>query len=133
MPNQATVQSGLTIRKVDGTTVILDYAARPSAFLTTVSGNKGPVPGAMTVTDTAAAIDISQLETPGLCRLMNQDPTNRISVNVTMELMPGESYVIRLNQDYGTLGTGSPSNLTDFTAETDPGVTANLLVEAFER
>ena len=133
MASEATVQSGLSIRKVDGTIVVLDYVARPNAFLATVSGTKGPVPGAMAVTEASTPIDISQLETPGLCRLMNQDGDNRVSVNVTLELLPGESFVIRLNSDYGSLGTGTPSNLTDFTAETDPGLTANLLVEAFER
>lgn len=134
MAREATVQSGLSVRKVAASgEVLIDYVARPNAFLASVDGTKGPVPGAMRVTETATAIDLSQLQTPGLCRLMNQDSTNRISVNVTLELLPGESFVIRLNQDYGTLGTGTPSNVTDFTAETDPGVTANLLVEAFER
>ena len=134
MAGEARVQSSLQVRKVAASgEVLIDYVGRPSAFLASVDGTKGPTPGAVAVSDVATPISLAALQTPGLCRLMNQDSTNRISVNVTLELLPGESYVIRLNQDYGTLGTGTPSNVTDFTAETDPGVTANLLVEAFER
>lgn len=135
MANEATIRSGFSIRKTDssGTRVLVNHNTLPSAFVADVVGAKGPVPGAVEVTASPTAIDLSGLDTPGLCRVMNQDETNRISVTVSMELLPGESFVFRLNSDYGTLGTGTPTSVTDFVAETDPGVTASLLVEAFER
>jgi hypothetical protein len=141
MSNEAQIRTSLRIRLGK-----LNYQSQPTVFLADVSTAKGPSPGAISVTVGGVDVDLSQLAQPGLCRLMNLDSTNFVTVGVKdpetdkfyplLELLPGESYVVRLsrdvNQEYSSTGTGT----------TDPGTNAlcirsdaddcNVLVEAFD-
>jgi|SRR3990172_8925374 len=123
----------------------LSYQSQPQGFSADVAGAKGPVPGAITVATTGTNVDLSELTTPGLCRIANLDETNFVSYGANDpdtdtfypigELLPGESYVLRLSRnlsaEYGT-GTGTigpDTNTLHFRADTAAVV---VLVEAFE-
>lgn len=145
MANEAQVQSGLRVLKRTGTVTQIDYNSRPNAFLATVTGTKGPLPGSITVSTSGTDLDLSGLSEPGLCRIMNQDGTNYVTLGIydpttgvftpTDEFLPGESFVKRLPRfgpdeltGTGTLpGSDSVYRLVANTAS------VNVLVEAFER
>ncbi len=144
MSNEATIQSYLTIRK--GTSpVTLNYTSQPAQFRADVTGTKGPSPGAITCTTGGTDISFTQLTQPALCRIMNMDDTNFITVGIwdpdsslfypLMELLPGETYVIRLSRDVGEeyqgsgTGTGTANNTLRIKANTASCV---VLIEAFE-
>jgi hypothetical protein len=145
MADEARVTSFLAIRKssTDGS---LQYQSQPSSFVADVTGNKGPVPGALTVTTTGVNVDLSGLTYKGLCRVMNleadsattyvlmgmYDGTNFFPL---MEILPGETFVFRLYRYLGGEFTGTGTN-----ADTDTlrmmsmgGASSNVVVEAFER
>lgn len=148
MANEAQIQSGLRVLKRSGTITLMDYNARPSAFLATVTGTKGPLPGSVTASVSGTDVDFSGLTKPALCRLMNQDATNYVDVGIyepatgtfypLMELQPGETYVIRLSRNFaeeisGTVtgtGTVAENNRLRLRANT---ASVNVLVEAFEQ
>lgn len=147
MANEATIRSALQIRKAVDGLVVMDYQSRPAAFQADVDDTKGPLPGAMTVGILGKDVDLSELETPGLCRIMNQDDENFVEYGIRDpetdffyplgELLPGESYVLRLSrnleQEYIGTGTGTSPGMTNklhLKANTAPCV---VLVEAFGR
>lgn len=148
MANEARIQSGLQIQKRNtaGDVIVLDYMARPAGFTATVTGTKGPTPGAITCTTAGTDVDLSELTTPGLCRIMNQDPTNYVEIGIweptgsifypLMELLPGESFVFRLSRNvleqYSGTGTGTtgPTNTLRIKAN---GASCVVLFEAFEK
>ena len=144
MANEARITSGLDIMK--GTNPVqVDYSARPASFAADVAGAKGPVPGAIDATVAGVSVDFSELTTPALCRIMNLDATNYVEVGIwdpenakffpLMELLPGESYVIRLarnlQEEYqtGTGTTGANTNRLRIKANT---TVVPVLIEAFE-
>ena len=141
MANEATVQSSLQIKSGN-----LEYNSRPSGFKADINTAKGPTPGAITVTDDGTDVDLSELTTPGLCRLMNLDASYDIQVGrydpVTdrfyplIRVKPGESYVIRLDPDVleEYTGTGTMDQASDSTLRIKAvGVaSAFAVVEAFE-
>lgn len=144
MANEANIQSRLSVRKLSGSTVLLDYTSGQSGFNADVDGTKGPTPGAITVTTAGVNVDLTALTTPGLCRISNQDATNYFEWGVKDassgifypmgEVLPGESYVIRLSRNigeeyYSTTGTDS-GNSVHLKANT---ASVNALVEAFEK
>lgn len=144
MANEATVRSMLQIKKTSGSITQIEYTSSPSTFQADVTGTKGPSPGAVTVTTSGTNIDLTELTTPGLCRISNQDATNYVEVGVKdastsvfyplMELLPGESYVIRLSRNvgeeyYSTTGTDT-GNSIHCKANTASVV---VLIEAFEK
>ncbi len=142
MADEAQIRSSLSI--VSGK---LEYRSQPTAFNADVTGSKGPVPGAIQVTTAGTDVDFSELTTPGLCRLMNLDPTNFVVYGIwdpeshtffpLGELLPGEFAVLRLARDLqeemgtaaGTGTTGADTNRLRFKAHT---AACNVLVEAFE-
>lgn len=144
MSSEAQIRSSLQIRKNN-----LTYQSQPTAFVADVSGTNGPTPGAFTVPVAGIAVDLSKLTTPGLCRIMNLDLTNYVEYGIKDvsgvgiglfyplgEILPGESYVIRLSrnitEEYTATGTGTtPKNFDNFwfKAHVAP---VNVLVEAFE-
>ncbi len=140
MANEAQVRSSLQI-KVNN----LVYQSNPTAFTATVTGTKGPTPGALTITTGGEAVDLSELVQPALCRLMNLDATNYVTVGVrdttsgklykVLELLPGETYVVRLsrfmNEDYDGTGTGTGADTVQLFLQADTA-SVNVLVEAFE-
>ena len=146
MSNEARIRSSLTIRK--GTTPLqLEYSSKPTTFLADVAGVKGPSPGAISVSVYGTDVDLSELEVPGLCRLMNLDAKNYVEYGIwdpevdmfypLGEVLPGESYVIRLSrnlrEEYGTgTGTGTIGPSTNRLRLVANVATCNVLVEAFE-
>lgn len=142
MANEARINSSLQIRKGK-----IDYQSRPTTFNADVTGQKGPVPGAITVdVGPGTDLDLSQLSTPGLCRVQNQSEVNFVELGLydpetlafypMMEFLPGESYVIRLSrnlaEEYGSTGTGTGypgTNRLRLRADTSP---CDVLIEAFE-
>lgn len=126
----------------------LVYQSQPQAFnpVDALVG-LGPSPGAVVIQLNGTDIDLSELAQPGLCRIMNIDPLNFVTRgiwdadNLTFypidELLPGESYIVRLSRQLGDKeapGTGtSPTNTLPctmrFKADSEPVI---LLVEAFD-
>lgn len=135
----ATVTTTLTVTK-DNT----NYQSRPTQFTASMSASKGPSPGAVAVSTDGTDIDLTELDSPGLCRLMNLDSTNYVELGIwdgvsfypIMELLPGETYVIRLarnlEEEYGT-GTGTTGDAINTLRAKANTAACNLLVEAFER
>lgn len=139
MANEARINSSLQIK-----TGNLDYQSRPTAFQATVTGAKGPTPGAIAVSTAGTDVDLSELSTPGLCFITNIDSTNYVTYGIwdgatfypLGELLPGECYVLRLSrsltQEYGT-GTGTTGTNINRLRLKANGATANIRVEAFEK
>ena len=152
MANEITVQSSLIIKKGN-----LDYQSRPTSFradlVTAVP--KGPVPGAIEALWDGTDVSFSQLVDPGLCRLGNLGRTDGVvdtnayyeygirepATNTFYplgEVLPGESFVIRLTrnllEEYQGTGTGTsaPTNFFHVKSSSDH-FSVIALVEAFER
>ncbi len=143
MAREATVGCGLRIR-LDN----IDYRAYPTQFTPDVDEGTGPVPGEVLVGSHGLDIDLSLLTTPGLCRIQNRALTGYIIVGINdgsrfypmLELLPGESYVMRLYRSIGVeftgSGTGTPSDVNQLHirahGDTEAEVTtARVLVEVF--
>jgi hypothetical protein len=114
-----------------------------------MNGVNGPTPGSILVGLAPTAIPLTQIQVlGGWCRLMNYDTRNFVEVGVLdpvthgfyplLELLPGETYAVRLSRklgvEYGTgagtgtdvVGTGKQLAAKAFNA---PVI---LLVEAFD-
>jgi len=114
MTREATIRSGLTIRK-NG----LQYKSLVDQYFADMNGTKGPSPGSLTVSLAGVAVDFSELTTPALCRIVNYDTANTLHYGISDgtefyplgEIQAGESYVIRLSSLLGRsvaiVGTGS--------------------------
>lgn len=139
MADEATIRNTLQIRVGN-----VNYMSQPSGFTADVAASKGPCPGAFTVSITGTDVDLSELASPGLCRIMNLDETNYVRYGiwepvtstfyVLGRILPGESFVLRLDPEIGeeySTGTGTTGavNTWRFVASTAP---CNVLVEAFE-
>lgn len=140
MANEATIQTSLQIVKGSK-----QYRSIPSSFRADVSGSGGPTPGAILVSTAGTDVDLTQLTSPGLCRIQNTDAGNYVEVGVwnpdqsefypLMRILPGESYVLRLspqiNKEYSGVGTGTTAehNTLRIKAANQPCV---VIVEAFD-
>lgn len=147
MANEARVNSSLGIRIASAAGVVqLDYQSRPGSFVADVSVAHGPTPGAFQAAISGTDVDLSKLTTPGLCVVSNLDDTNYVTVGVyepntdyfypVLDLLPGESYVVRLARfvDRELTGTGTVSGGYNSTLR----VVANtascwVRVDAFEK
>lgn len=137
MANEATVGSSLQI-KVGS----LDYQARPTAFKADVSTGRGPTPGVLLVATTGTNVSFAQLSYPGLCRIQNLDSTNYVILGIydgasfhpLLELLPGETYVVRLYRYLGSefVGTGTNADVNNLRLMAI-GAACRVLVEAFEK
>lgn len=142
MSNEARVTSSLSITKGS-----LTYRSAPTGFSADVSAANGPTPGVVSCSVTGTDLDFSRLARPALCWLQNLDDVNYVTVGVyepgtgvfypLLELLPGESYVIRLSrsvgeQQQGTVtgtGTDAVNNAVRVRAS---GAACNVRVEAFD-
>lgn len=146
MANEARIQASLSIQKTSNSVKVLDYVSRPSAFQANVAGTKGPVPGAINVYTYGVAVDLSQLVTPGLYRIMNLDDTNYVEFGLRdpvtgafyplNEILPGESYVGRfsrnIQEDYYNTGTGTTADIKQVWLKANHA-TCVVVLEAFEK
>lgn len=141
MANEATIRTRLEVKVAN-----LDYRSTPVQFEADVQSAKpkGPTPGNVLIPVDGTDIDLSELDTPGLCRIMNVDGTNYVQFGIwdgstffpLGEVLPGETYVLRLarnlGEEYGT-GTGTTGaaiNKLRFKADT---AAVNVIVDAFNR
>ncbi len=131
MTSEAQIHSSLQITKPNEK---LEYRSSPTAFKATVTGAKGPVPGALAITTAGVDIDFSELTQPALCRLQNLDTTNYVDYGIwdpeggkfypLGALLPGETYVIRLSPNLheefgeGAGTTGADTNRLRLKANT---------------
>lgn len=145
MANEARVNMTLTIRKTSGSIIQIDWRSSPGAYTADVAGTKGPTPGALTIPVGGEAVSFDELDTPGLCFLMNNDDENYVTYGIwdiandlfhpLGELLPGEFQIIRLSrilqQEFTGTGTGTtgPDNRFFMKADTAP---VNVTVAAFE-
>lgn len=142
MADEATLTVSLRIAKGN-----LIYQSFPQAFTADMTGTKGPTPGAITATTVGTLVDLSQLTQPGLCRLMNLDASNYVTVGMydpqtlkfypLLELLPGETFPLRLSRDlaeeYGTSpGTGTTGQANNRLMVRANAASCVVLVEAFE-
>lgn len=124
MANEAAITSNLFILKGN-----LSYQSLPLNFRGNVSGTKGPVPGAMAISTSGTSISFAELTTAGYCAVTNLSSTNYVEYGAWTgttfypigEILPGESYTIRLSRNVGTT--------LRFRANTAP---VNVKIEAFE-
>lgn len=129
MSNEAEIRTTLTIVKGN-----LEYLNRPSTFSADIATANGPSPGVVSVGTgaTGTQIVLSALSTPALTRIMNIDDTNFVEMGTwdgvtfqpLLELLPGESYIIRLSRNVQDSGD-------QLRAKADTAA-VNLLVEAFD-
>lgn len=140
MANEATVRVSLTVRKGN-----VFYQSRPEAFLADVSVGKGPSPGVVTCNAGGTIVSLSELAQPGLCRLSNQSASGYIEYGVWDpetsvfypfgEILPGESYVVRLSRNFGVeyagTGTGTTADTNRLFVKGVDGATV-VLVECFD-
>lgn len=148
MADEARITSSLQIiKRAEDGTILLDARPQPTTFTADVAGVKGPTPGAITVSTAGTDVDLSELTVPGLCRFMNNDDVNFVTYGIwdptgvvfypLGELLPGESYVIRLSRDIEEeFGTGDPGTAvqdTDNKLRFKASVAAVVVtVEAYE-
>jgi len=117
LANEAQILSSLTIRKGN-----LVYQSQPVSFSADVDGTDGPTPGAVSVSYVGTVIDLSELTTPGFCRMVNIDDNYIVDVGIydgvskfypMIELRPGEPTVVRLSRYLGEeAGPGTGTGTT---------------------
>lgn len=139
MSDEATVRASLQITKGE-----VKYRSYPDNFTADVSGEKGPVVGALAVPIGGVAIDLSELTYPGFCRIRNQG-SYTIIVGILdgavfhplADVLIGEHYIHRLSEFLGeeldtgtgtaTTGTGNSLYLRAI------GGASQALLEVFEK
>lgn len=139
MAQEIRVTSALSIKNGN-----LFYISQPGAFIANMAGTKGPTPGSVTVTTDGVDVSLAQLTAlGGMCRVMNVDLTNKIQIGPKdtgtgkfypfMDLLPGETYTIRLSDFLGKdePGTGTFGGTGTFHAKSR-NASCVLLVEAFD-
>lgn len=145
MAREARWLSELVVKKAaaDGYT---DYRSSQQSNVNyaDVTGDKGPTPGVIAVSTSGTDVDLSELTTPGLCRMRNEGASvitygiwDGVEFYPLGEMQPGESYVIRLSRFLNqSIGTGSGSTAYDGTTYTlrlkAYLATGQAKVEAFE-
>lgn len=141
MADEATIRS--TIQIVKGN--IRYQPPLPAVIRETVDGEKGPVPGALTIAITGTNVDFSQLDTPGLVRIINYDDTNYVEWGIWStthskffplgEILPGRDAVFRfsrnLREEYTNTGTGTSAEINNFHLKANTAACV-VSVEAFE-
>ena len=148
MANEARINCGLYIRKTssDGTKILIDYRGGPESYQADVDGTKGPTPGSFQVPTYGTTVSLSQLSTPGLAFIHNQDSTNFVELGIRdpntgvfypfMELLPGEACVLRFSRNllegYTNTGTGTTGQVNQLHAKANTSP-VQLEVNAFEK
>lgn len=154
MANEARVTSNLAILKRSSSISLIEHRGQgPSAFVATVTGTKGPLPGSVTVTGDGVDVSFSGLTIPSLCEIHNQSSSGFVSVGIwepntslfypLLDVHAGEKYTLRLSrylrqqfEDTGT-GTGGANQTLRLKAFQENGAEAtssvSVYVGAFEK
>jgi hypothetical protein len=146
MVDEAKLLMSIQIDRTSGGT--LHYRSYPNDFTMDISGSKGPTPGAIEVSIYGTDVTFSELTTPGIIRISNQDDTNFITWGIADtdtdkfypvgEILPSHFWQFQLSRylgrEYaasgtGTGTTGAANNTFRIIADT---AACNVLVEAFE-
>lgn len=124
MASEARVTSNLTVLKRSGSISRIEHRGQgPSAFVADVTGTKGPLPGAVTVTGDGVSVSFTGLTTPSLCEIHNQASSGFVTVGLWepdtsffypfADVHAGEKYTLRLSrflgQQFQNTGTGTPT------------------------
>ena len=75
MADEARINCSLYIKKNN-----LLYQSQPTSFQADVTGTKGPVPGAITIPVGGKVIDLGELVTPGLYKIVNLDEERKAAM-----------------------------------------------------
>lgn len=112
----------------------LIYTSQPNQFVADQAVCNGPSPGAVTASHsgTGTNISLAQLAVPAMTRIMNLDPTNYVTIGLVVssvfyplaEVLPGESYVLRLSR---TVLAAATIHALAHTAD------CNILFECFDQ
>lgn len=129
MANEVTFRTELNIAAGN-----LAYRASAN-FQTDMDGRLGPSPGAFVAPLAGTAVDLSALSQPGFCVLRNLGEEGYVEVGISdgtefypfMELLPGETFTVRLSR---FLGKSLDDSLSG-TASYDGG-TYSLFVKAVD-
>lgn len=138
MASEVSIRSSLQI--VSGN---FRYQSQPTAFIGSVSVARGPTPGLVSISTTGESVSLSELITPGYCRIQNLDATNYVEWGILVsatfyplgEILAGESYVFRFSRNLGEAetvpgtGTTGPVNTLYLRSNT---ASCDVVVEAFE-
>jgi len=122
------------------------YQSPQQAFNVTMTGRKGPTPALVEATTNGTDVNLSLLDTPGMCEVINQDSSNYITLGrwdsttstfyPFMEVGPGENYIWKLprdiNDEYSGTGTGTGSNTSTLRIKA-ANAPCSVLLNAFER
>ena len=139
MADEATIRASLQISKGN-----VSYRSYPDNFTADVAGEKGPSPGAVTVSDEGTDVDLSEITNPGFCRIYNQGSTTLVigvwdgtAFHALQDVLTGEHYIVRLSQFVGDQFGTATSTATTGTGNTlrikSIGGSGTALVEVFER
>jgi hypothetical protein len=139
MADEASIRSGLSINKGN-----VKYRSYPDAFTADVSGEKGPSPGALAVTQNGVDVDLSEITSPGFCRVSNQGSVTLMlgvwdgsALHPLKDILSGEHYVFRLSQflgdQFGTATSTATTGDGDTLRLKSIGGAGTALVEVFER
>lgn len=146
MADEITMNLSLNVRKGK-----LDYQSKPTAVRVNMDGaSRGPTPAYITVNQYGSDVDLSQLDTPGICRIMNLSEDDDVWIEYGVwdpetgvfypfgEALSGEFYILRLSRFLGSeqlgtgTGTGGPATNT-LRIKCYGAETCEVLVEAFEK
>ncbi len=119
MADEAQVRTSLHIIQTVGGVRVQDARPQPTAFSADVALVEGPTPGSFLASTAGTDVDLSKLTTPGLARFMHNGAADYVQYGIwdpagvrfypLGEILPGESYVIRLSRDIQQeTGTGDP-------------------------
>ncbi len=140
MADEAQVRCSLQI--IEGN---LKYISQPTTYLADVAvGARGPTPGLISATLLGTDVDLSELTTPGLCRIQNLDSTNFVEVGIwdgvsffpLIDILAGKFTVVTLAAALGEeFGTGTGTITADINTMRIKADTAacDVIVEAFDR
>lgn len=105
----------------------------------------GPTPGLILVPTTGIELDLSLLDTPGICTIQNLDPTNYVTVGVKDlgtnrfypidEILPGETWARRISRKLGKqyFGTGTGTGTDNVIWLDADTATCKVVAKVFEK
>lgn len=121
----------------------LDERGTPNQFNITMNGTKGPTPGSIRVPTTGIVVNLSAIDTPGLCWIHNIDSTNFVTMGVydgsrfypLLKFPAGVAYPVILsnyiNQEFVGTGTGTNADINQLMLIADTAA-CQVVVKAYD-
>ena len=137
MANEANYRCELNIFKGN-----LNFRSNPNDFSEDVVVGKGPSPGAVTISTAGTVVNLSELDSPGLVRIINLDDTNFVEFGIydgssfwpLGEVLAGRGCLFRFSRNLGNqfgAGTGTVGPIGSFMVKADTAA-CDVIIEAFE-